>query len=133
MKNYTILIAGIVGALAVGIGAFGAHGLKPLLTTEQLEVFKTGSQYHFYHAITMLLIGVISGKGEHRSLSWAAGAMLAGILLFSGSLYLLASREVLGIENWKWLGPVTPIGGFCFILGWISLAIYGIQAASASK
>ena len=130
-KNW-IFWAAILGALAVGIGAFGAHGLKPKLSSEQIEVFKTASQYHFYHAFALLLIGILSIIKSDKLLIWAGYLMIAGILMFSGSLYLLASRQVLGIESWTWLGPLTPLGGFCFILAWIFIGIYGMRRIPTS-
>lgn len=105
------------------LGAFGAHALKSKITSDQLQVFETGVRYQFYHSLALLVVGLISLKFEHGGIRMAAWLFMAGIVLFSGSLYLLSNREWLGIEGWKSiLGPVTPLGGLCFIAGWISLA-----------
>ena len=104
-------------ALAVGIGAFGAHGLKSHLTNEMLQIYKTGVEYHFYHALGLLAVGLLSLNMPSGLLNWSAVLLTAGIILFSGSLYVLA---VTGI---KWLGAITPLGGVSFIAGWILLFI----------
>ena len=113
------LILGSINAmLAVVLGAFGAHGLKKILTPELLTTFATGVQYHFYHAIGLIVVGLVAfhlpASMQLRLSGWL---MLAGIVLFSGSLYLLA---VTGI---RWLGAVTPLGGVCFIIAWAMLAL----------
>lgn len=102
---------------AVAIGAFGAHGLKSILTEELMQVYKTGVEYHFYHALGLLLVGVISLNKPSRALNWSALFLVIGIMLFSGSLYLMA---VTGI---KWLGAITPVGGVSFIVGWVFLFV----------
>lgn len=109
-----ILIAGmIMAALAVGIGAFGAHGLKDILTENQrMETFETGVKYHFYHALGMILIGLLLFQIPSPSLEKAAIALFIGILIFSVSLYILS------LTNIKWLGAITPIGGVFFLIGW---------------
>lgn len=111
--------AGSINALiAVLLGAFGAHALKNRLTTEMMEIFQTGVQYHFYHALGLLAVGIIAlhlpESGWLKASGWL---MLAGIVIFSGSLYVLS---VTGI---KWLGAITPIGGTAFIVAWILLTV----------
>ena len=117
MKNQNILLAGsIFMALAVLLGAFGAHALKNSMTPEMLAVYKTGVEYQFYHALGLLLIGSL---GFHIESKWVgrSGLFLAlGILLFSGSLYALSLTGI------KMIGAITPIGGVSFVLGWIFLA-----------
>ena len=110
-----IQLAAILGACAVGIGAFGAHGLKEILTeTGRSETFETGVKYHFYHAIAILLIGILAlVKPEWKKLDLAAILMAVGILIFSGSLYVLSLTGI------TWLGAITPLGGVAFIAGWI--------------
>ncbi len=118
------LVAGALFALlAVMAGAFGAHGLRNLVSERGLEVFQTAVTYQMYHAIALLLVALLStGAGlSRRLLTTAAGFFLAGILLFSGSLYVLALTQV------HWLGPVTPVGGVCFMMGWILLAVAGLR------
>ncbi|WP_297337851.1 DUF423 domain-containing protein [Algoriphagus sp.] len=113
-----IQLAAILGALAVGIGAFGAHGLEDLLAKNgRTETFEIAVKYHFYHAIALLLVGILSTTkvSYHRGLSFSAINLIIGILIFSGSLYILS------ISNITWLGAVTPIGGIAFIVGWIGI------------
>lgn len=107
------MTASILLALAVAIGAFGAHGLKSHLSTEMMQIYKTGVEYHFYHALGLLLIGVLSISFPSGLLNWSAFFLLAGIIFFSGSLY------VLSITGIKWIGAITPLGGLSFIAGWL--------------
>jgi uncharacterized membrane protein YgdD (TMEM256/DUF423 family) len=123
MKNY-ISLASVFGALAVILGAFGAHALKEKISVQQLQVFETGVKYQFYHAIALLILGLLAEKINVPSLNYSAGFFTAGILLFSGSLYLLSTIDINGLTGIKSiLGPITPIGGLCFILGWVSLFV----------
>ena len=117
MSKTILIVAAIFLTLAVIIGAFGAHGLKPHLNVESLARYKTGVEYHFYHALGLLLVGILSVYMPGAHLKWTAIFLSVGIVLFSGSLYILA------ITGIKWLGAITPIGGLCFILGWIFLAV----------
>lgn len=117
MQKLFLIIGSIAMALAVAFGAFGAHGLKEMLNQEMLDIFETGVRYHFYHAIGLLFIGVIAHwLPDSLLLQWSGWLMLAGIIIFSGSLYILS------ISGIRWLGAVTPLGGLCFIVGWIILA-----------
>jgi uncharacterized membrane protein YgdD (TMEM256/DUF423 family) len=117
LKTFAI-VGGLNALLAVVLGAFGAHGLKPRLSSEMLTVYHTGVDYHMWHALGLVLVGLL---GAHYTgsalLAWAGWLMLAGILLFSGSLYLLS---VTGI---RWLGAITPFGGLAFIIAWALLVI----------
>lgn len=122
MQKLFLTLGSIAMALAVSLGAFGAHGLKNKLTEDLLTIFETGVQYHFYHALGLLLIGVVAHwLPDSSALRWSGWLMVAGILIFSGSLYLLS------ITGIKWLGAITPIGGVCFIVSWILLAIAAWQ------
>ena len=119
MKGKNILtIAGISGALAVGIGAFGAHGLEPILIQNgRLDTFETAVNYHFYHTLGLLGLGILAlHKPDWKEISSASWAMVLGILIFSGSLYVLCLTGI------TWLGAITPIGGIGFIVGWLTLA-----------
>ena len=117
MKTPYISIGAIFAFLAVALGAFGAHGLKGRIDPYLLEVYKTGVQYHLAHALGLILLGVIVElRGFDRAYRWSGIAMGTGIVLFSGSLYLMA---VTGI---RWLGMVTPIGGVLFLVAWALLA-----------
>ncbi|MFN0213008.1 MAG: DUF423 domain-containing protein [Saprospiraceae bacterium] len=124
MTNISFLrIGAILGALAVGIGAFGAHGLKPHLSDYQIAIFEKGVQYQFFHTLALLAVGLLLRQSPgNRLLRWAAWLFVAGILCFSGSLYLLACRDLLTFPL-AWAGPVTPLGGLCFLAGWGLLAI----------
>lgn len=104
---------------AVLIGAFAAHGLKQVLDSYALGLIETAARYQMYHGITLLVVGVMSAIPQFstRWLNRAASAFTLGIIVFSGSLYLLALSQV------KWLGAITPIGGLAFILGWLMLII----------
>lgn len=114
-----IQIASLFAAFAVILGAFAAHGLQNLIEAKQISTFQTGVRYHFYHTFALFIVAILSHMQPHRLLGRAALFFMLGILCFSGSLYLLACREVLGIASWTWLGPITPIGGTFFIIGWI--------------
>ena len=114
MKNF-IVIGTIFGALAVMIGAFGAHALKGSLSAYELGVFNTGSTYHFYHALALVGYGIFQRVSSAPN--WPAWFFSAGIVIFSGSLYLLA------ILHMPKLGMITPIGGLAFIIGWIGFAL----------
>ena len=117
-------IASISGMLAVGLGAFGAHALKSKLEAANLvSTFQTAVQYHFYHTLLLLVLGLVMYKIESPMLSYAAYVTVAGIFLFSGSLYTLC------LTNVRWLGAITPIGGLCFILGWLFLLLAVVKSS----
>ncbi|HEY8509215.1 MAG TPA: DUF423 domain-containing protein [Steroidobacteraceae bacterium] len=113
----TLVIAGILIALATMFGAFGAHALKGRLTPDQLAVYETAVRYHFYHALGLLGIGAASQTLNAPMLGWAAALILVGIVLFSGSLYAITFGAPRG------LGIITPIGGVAMIVGWIVFAV----------
>ncbi len=112
-----LAIGCIAAVLAVVLGAFGAHALKARLAPELMAVYKTGVEYHFYHALGLILVGLaalhLPGSAYLRAAGWA---MLAGIVLFSGSLYLLS------LTGLAWLGALTPFGGIAFIAAWALFA-----------
>ena len=112
-----IMLAGLSGALAVGLGAFGAHGLEETLTaTGRTETFETAVKYHFYHTLALALIGLIQlVRPNWKSLRFSTWCMIGGIVIFPGSLYILSLTGV------TWWGAVTPLGGVFFILGWLGL------------
>ena len=115
-------IAAVTGSIAVAIGAFGAHGLKPLMDSAQQETFKTGSLYHFIHALVLLIISLSGNKDKILYQSFYL--FLTGIILFSGSLYLLSTCHVFTEGSCRFLGPVTPLGGLFFIAAWLNLLRY---------
>ena len=121
MKNKFLLAGAIAGALAVALGAFGAHGLKPHLDEYQLRIYEKGVEYQFYHALALLAVGILAGKnGDSRWLIRAGWLFIFGIVGFSGSLYLLACRDLLFFPV-SWAGPVTPLGGIGLLGGWSAL------------
>lgn len=122
--NWIITAGAINGALAVMAGAFAAHGLKMKLSPDLLAVWHTGADYHMYHALALLLVGVLAAAQPQVSLNGPAAALLVGIVLFSGSLYLLA------LTGMKTLGAVTPLGGVAFIVGWLWLALLAWRNAA---
>jgi len=120
MAKIFITLASLSGMLAVMFGAFGAHALKGRLDDYALGVFQTAVQYHFYHSIALLAVGILALSQPQTALLKSSGWLfLLGILVFSGSLYLLSITGV------RWLGAVTPLGGLAFIAGWACLAATG--------
>ena len=119
----TFFAAGaILGALAVALGAFGAHGLKPVLTPDMLANFETGVRYHMYHALALIAAALLAGRfPESRLPVWGGWLFVAGIVFFSGSLYLMA------FTGMRWLGAITPIGGVAMIAGWLCLAVAALR------
>lgn len=111
--------AALLGMIAIILGAFGAHALKALLTPEQLVTFETGVRYQMYHALFLLFIGNMSSLSL-KSKKYIYGFVLSGVVLFSGSIYLLATNSLTAFD-FKIIGFVTPIGGFLLILSWIVL------------
>lgn len=117
------LICGALFALlAVMAGAFGAHGLRGVISERGLEVFQTAVTYQIYHSLALILIAILPIAGlSRRLLGIAAGFFVAGVLLFSGSLYLLVLTDI------RWVGPITPIGGIGFMVGWILVILAGFR------
>jgi len=107
-------VAAVSGMLAVIAGAFGAHGLRGKIEPDQLSAWATASQYHLIHSVALLALAVFAATSG-KSVRWPAALFVAGMTLFSGSIYLLVLTKM------RWLGPVTPIGGLLLIAGWISL------------
>ena len=126
MNKRIIITAAIFGALAVILGAFGAHSLKKSLTAEQLEIWHTAVQYHFYHTFALLFLSTF-GRFRNRIINFSSYCFTIGIILFSGSLYLLATRTLSHIGAVNILGPITPLGGVFFILGWLSLLLAALR------
>ena len=111
-----IMVAAGSGALAVMAGAFGAHGLRERVAAEQIAAWTTASQYHLLHSVVLLMLALFAATSG-RSVQWPASLFTIGIVLFSGSIYLLVLTQA------RWLGPVTPLGGLFLIGGWISLLL----------
>lgn len=117
-----IIIAAFSGALAVVLGAFGAHMLKESLDASQLASYKTGNTYQFYHSLLLLLIGILYKFEPGKLLKYSFWLCSIGILCFSGSLYILACKDLLRINSTSIIGPITPIGGLLMATAWLILA-----------
>jgi len=130
MNKRIILVASVLGALAVILGAFGAHGLEGKISEYQIGTWKTANQYHFYHTFALLFLSTFS-RAKSASIKLSSIMFTLGIFLFSGSLYLLSIRDLLGITNLSILGPITPLGGLCFIIGWIGLFVAAFKNKSS--
>ncbi len=122
--NHVIALGAVLGALGVAIGAFGAHGLAGRVPPDQLAIFETAVRYHFYHALALVLVGLFALRAGELSGASAAAAwlLLAGVVVFSGSLYVLV------LSGQRWLGAMTPIGGVSFIAGWLAFACAALGA-----
>jgi len=123
MHKPYLITASVFAALAVILGAFGAHALKQIVPPETVTTFETGVRYQFYHSFALLATGILFDKGKKSWMKFAGISFIVGILLFSGSLYLLTilkATESVGLSK---LGIITPFGGLFFIAGWIALAI----------
>ncbi len=114
-RTFFVIGAGL-GFLAVALGAFGAHALKGKLDADMLSVFETGVRYQFYHALALLVVGWACAHWSSSLMATAGWLFVAGVVLFSGSLYALALTGI------KMLGAVTPVGGLCFLAGWACMA-----------
>jgi len=118
MQRTFLAWGSVLAMLSVAIGAFGAHLLKPIIDADLLKVYETGVQYQMMHALGLILIAIIIGQwGESTRIRWAGILLISGIVLFSGSLY------VLSISGIKVLGAITPLGGICFLAGWLCLIL----------
>jgi uncharacterized membrane protein YgdD (TMEM256/DUF423 family) len=128
MQSVFLFLGALSALIGVGMGAFGAHGLKNILSPELLAVYQTGVTYQMWHALGLIGIALMRQQfSESKLLIWSGWLMLFGILLFSGSLYLLA------ILNLKWLGMLTPIGGVSFIVAWVLIAIFASKKQHHSR
>lgn len=138
MKNYILAIAGFLGASGVALGAFGAHGLKAkmqmgLMTADQLNGFDTAAKYQLFHSILLIAVFFAAKDKQLRWLNRSAWLFIAGILLFSGSLYLLTTRSLTGMESLTFLGPVTPFGGLALMGGWLCLMMQAFKLGKTSN
>src|ERR1700712_2155756 len=126
MHRFFLITGSLLGALSVALGAFGAHSLKKIVSPEAVITFETGVRYQFYHTFALLLIAILYEKFPNKWLVWAGNSFLVGMLLFCGSLYLLAvlnTSENVGLRK---VGIVTPFGGLFFIAGWLFL-MWGVS------
>ena len=128
MLSKQFITIGVLGATAVALGALGAHALKNqlpggLITVDQLNGFDTGVKYQMYHTLAMFLTVLLMKDHNHPYLKLANRLFFIGIILFSGSLYFLCTRNLLGMDWLKFLGPITPIGGVLFVAGWLMFVL----------
>jgi uncharacterized membrane protein YgdD (TMEM256/DUF423 family) len=123
MLTNFLRIAGWLGALSVVLGAFGAHALKSMVPPKALEIFETGVRYQFYHVFALALAGILYQFFPNKLMYWSGNCFIIGIILFSGSLYLLTYASATDSAAFRWVGPITPLGGLLFIAGWILLAL----------
>jgi len=115
--------AAILGALSIALGAFAAHGLKQFISDYAMNVFETGVRYQFYHVFALLFTAIIYKEFNSKFVRWAGICFITGIILFCGSLYGITIVNAMLLPRYPWLGAITPVGGFFFILGWIFLFI----------
>jgi uncharacterized membrane protein YgdD (TMEM256/DUF423 family) len=123
----------LLGATSVILGAFAAHGLKPIISPDKLASFDTGTKYQLIHSVLLIFISILSVKYPHKLINTAFYSIFSGVVFFSGSIYLLTLKEIIGIHFYQWLIPVTPLGGILIITGWCLLAIWGLKHFSSVK
>jgi uncharacterized membrane protein YgdD (TMEM256/DUF423 family) len=126
MQKIFLITTSFMGLTAVMLGAFGAHGLRPMIATENLAVWEKGVQYQFYHTLALFMCYLYLRQESSTFVSNAGICFIVGIICFSGSLYLLATRELTNIPT-GFVGPVTPLGGLFFIAGWCLILIQAIK------
>lgn len=126
MNKRLILTAAFFGTLAVILGAFGAHGLKSLITPEKLSIWQKGVEYQFYHTFALLYLSTFA-RYKNRLISFSFTFFVIGIVFFSGSLYVLALRDAYQLNLPNSVGIITPIGGMFFIFGWVSLFLAALK------
>lgn len=123
MQKIFIVIGTLLAGLAVALGAFGAHGLKKIVSPENVATYQTGVQYQMYHALALILVGILSDRIYNSFVSYAGVLFVAGVVLFSGSLYLIVSMQAMNKTVPTAVGVLTPIGGLFFIAGWACLLV----------
>lgn len=132
MQKRFLLFSGFSGAIGVALGAMAAHFLKSkldtgLITEANLQAFETAARYQLYHSLALFAIAIFVEKFNDKLIAKAGYCFMAGIVLFSGSLYLLTTAKLMGLGDMHWLGPITPIGGLFFITGWVLIAFAGMK------
>lgn len=132
MQKRFLVFSGFSGAIGVALGAMAAHFLKSklesgLITEANLHAFETAAKYQLYHSLALFAIAIFVDKFDSKLISKAGYCFMAGIVLFSGSLYILTTAKLMGLGDMRWLGPITPIGGLFFITGWLLIAFAGMK------
>lgn len=128
MHKRFVVTGAVLGAIAVALGAFGAHGLKKIVSADTVQVFQTGVQYQMYHALALLLTGLLYEKCSQRPCKTAGILFIIGVILFSGSLYILTAGKAAGITAFDKAGIITPAGGVAFIGGWVFLFVSAVRS-----
>jgi uncharacterized membrane protein YgdD (TMEM256/DUF423 family) len=123
MHKTFLSLGALFGGIAVALGAFGAHGLKNIVSSDVVSVFQTGVQYQMYHTLALLVVAIVYERLPNQWIRWSGYLFSFGILLFSGSLYLITALKAEETSIPVFIGAVTPVGGLLFILGWLSLLI----------
>jgi uncharacterized membrane protein YgdD (TMEM256/DUF423 family) len=123
MHKTFLAVAGLLGALSVALGAFGSHGLKGKVGEVVLNIFETAVKYQFYHVFALLAVSMLFQSFGSGTLLWSGRLFIAGTALFCGSLYLLTFFRANNNTSMNWLGAITPLGGLCFIAGWLLLVL----------
>ena len=128
MKDHRIAIGAVLLLIAVAAGAFGAHGLRERLTPEALAQWHTAVEYQFYHGLGILLLAALSDRLGKGAVRWSCRLFLVGIVLFSGSIFLLSTRDLTGFHAiGSFVGPITPIGGLLLMGGWATMLISAVR------
>lgn len=132
MQKRFLVFSGFSGAIGVALGAMAAHFLKSklesgLITEANLQAFETAAKYQLYHSLALFAIAIFVDKFDSKLISKAGYCFMGGIVLFSGSLYILTTAKLMGLGDLRWLGPITPIGGLFFITGWLLIAFAGMK------
>lgn len=122
IERLFVTLGAVSGFIAVGAGAFGAHALRARLAPDLLTVFETAARYQMYHALALIAVAWVVSRSPGGPAAWAGWLFVGGMIVFSGSLYLLALTGI------RWLGAVTPLGGACFLAGWLCLALGAARA-----
>jgi uncharacterized membrane protein YgdD (TMEM256/DUF423 family) len=120
MHKTFLSLGALFGGIAVALGAFGAHGLRKIVSPDVLSVFQTGVQYQMYHTLALLVIAIVYERLPNKWIKWSGYFFSFGILFFSGSLYLITAVKAEEGSIPAWIGAITPVGGLLFILGWLS-------------
>ena len=121
MQKLFLITGTLLAGMAVALGAFGAHGLKKMVDADTIGIYHTGVQYQMYHALALLVVGILAGRVTNSFYHYAGFFFLGGIVLFSGSLYLIASLKAMNKAITPGIGIITPVGGLLFLVGWVLL------------
>ncbi len=123
MHKLFLQFAAVAGALAVGLGAFGAHALKKMVSDVAVNIFETGVRYQFYHVFALALSAILYKEFTNKWMIWSGNMFILGMLLFSGSLYMLTYIKATVKPGMDWIGIITPFGGLAFIAGWVCMLV----------